>query len=184
MTRRGFLVRALRAVIAGTASLPALRAAAAALATSAAPGGGDLDAPEWAVVAAVLDHLLPSEAGAPGARDVHALGYLRLVVDDPKLGPAERALVRAGVVELEAICGEGHGAGFAALDEAQREAALRRLEQSPTGGEWLAEMVDFLMEALLGDPSHGGNPAGIGWQWLGVTPGFPRPPEPRAGGAP
>ena len=176
MTRRGFLVRALRAVVAGTASLPALRAAAAALATPGTAAGGGLTAAQWAVVAAVQDHLLPSEPGAPGAREIHGLGYLRLALDDPKLDPAERELVCAGVAELDTLCRERHAKGFADLDAAQREAALRRIEQSPTGTAWLAEMLDFLMEALLGDPSHGGNPGGIGWQWLGVTPGFPRPP--------
>ena len=31
------------------------------------------------------------------------------------------------------------------------------------------------MEALLTDPAYGGNPDGIGWRWLGHTPGYPRP---------
>ena len=31
------------------------------------------------------------------------------------------------------------------------------------------------VEAVLGDPVHGGNPDGVGWAWAGIEPGDPRP---------
>lgn len=177
LSRRGFLAQILRAMAAGAASGPALRAAAAAVESSApAASSGGISERQWQTLAAVQEHLLPSEAGAPGAREIHAVGYLRLVLADPRLDPDDGGLLRAGLLELEKLCRERFAEEFTALATKQREAALRRLEESPTGERWLGEMLDFLLEALLGDPSYGGNPGGIGWKWLGITPGFPQPP--------
>lgn len=126
-------------------------------------------------MAAVQEHLLPSEPGIPGARDVHAVDHLRLVLQDPRLDPADRDMVRAGLVDLRALCQELYARPFEKLTAEQRERALRRLEAAPGGHRWLHEILEFLLEALLGDPSYGGNPGGIGWSWLQVDPGFPRP---------
>ncbi len=88
----------------------------------------------------------------------------------------ERRFVRDGVGRLTAVCDELHGLAFVALSAEQRELALRALERDRLGSAWLAEQLDFVLEALLGDPSYGGNPAGVGWRWLGIRPGFPLPP--------
>jgi gluconate 2-dehydrogenase gamma chain len=177
LNRRGFLAQVLRTLAAGATSGPALRAAAAALEPGALarPGAG-LSAGQWRLLAAVQAHLLPSEPGAPGAHEVNAAGYLRLVLADPGLDPEDRELVCTGVIELEGLCRDLHEREFTALAEREREAVLREFEKSPTGERWLGEILDFLLESLLGDPSYGGNPNGIGWKWLGITPGFPRPP--------
>lgn len=187
MHRRGFLALLLRSLVASATSVHTLRVAAVAAEAAAAaptpapsPEAGLVGA-EWKTVVAVQDHLLPAESDSPGAREIHAAGYLRLVLVDPRTDPAVLTLVRAGVIELEKICRDAHGMRFAALATDQRETALRALEASPRGREWLGEMLEFLMEALLGDPSHGGNPGGIGWKWLGIVPGFPRPRPGRLG---
>ncbi|MBW2274888.1 MAG: gluconate 2-dehydrogenase subunit 3 family protein [Deltaproteobacteria bacterium] len=172
--RRGFLAHALRLLLAGPLSVSALRAAAASLESDDPEAG--LSSSQWKLVAAVQEHLLPSEPGIPGAREVKAAGFLRLVMADPRFDSADREFIEKGVVELEELCRALYAKSFLLLGRKEREAALRRLEQSHSGHGWLAEMLEFLMEALLGDPSHGGNPAGIGWEWLGIQPGFPRPP--------
>jgi gluconate 2-dehydrogenase gamma chain len=173
--RRGFLAHALRVLLAAPVSVSALKAVAAAAPSSSEAEAG-LTPTQWKVVAAVQEQLLPSESGIPGAREVHAVAYLRLLVGDPRFDASDREFITSGVVELEEACDGLYSKSFLALDSKQKEAALRQFEQSPRGHGWLAEMLEFLMEALLGDPSHGGNPAGVGWQWLGVQPGFPRPP--------
>ena len=53
---------------------------------------------------------------------------------------------------------------------------LRQIEQSNAGQNWLSLLLTYLLEALLADPVYGGNPDGIGWQWLEHQSGFPRPP--------
>jgi gluconate 2-dehydrogenase gamma chain len=170
--RRSFLAHGLRLLLAGPVAAGSLRAAAAA-ATDPTAG---LSPMQWRLVAAVQEQLLPSEPGIPGAREVNAVGFLRLVMADSRVDASERKFIEAGVVELEQVCANRYSKSFLELTGRERGAALRQLEQSHSGHGWIAEMLEFLMEALLGDPSHGGNPAGVGWKWLGITPGFPRPP--------
>jgi len=183
MNHRGFLAQCLCLIAAGTVSRPALRARAAALESASAledaaraDGGAVLSATQWKMVSAVQAHLLPSEPGKPGAREVHAEGVLRLVLADPRLDPEDRQIVLAGAAEFETLCQERFGKPFPALGAEARERALREFEARPSGEQWLGEMLDFLLEALLGDPSYGGNPDGIAWKWLGIDPGFPLPP--------
>ncbi|MGB0721681.1 MAG: gluconate 2-dehydrogenase subunit 3 family protein [Gammaproteobacteria bacterium] len=130
---------------------------------------------EWAVMNAVLNHLFPSEAGAPGATEINALAYLRFVVDDDSIDKAERDFLLQGTRWLEDLSRKQHGSGFVALDEGRREEILRGIETSEAGENWLSSVMTYLMEALLTDPVYGGNPDGIGWRWLGHIPGFPRP---------
>ena len=66
---------------------------------------------------------------------------------------------------------------FTALDASEQETVLRQIEQSKAGRNWLSLLLTYLLEALLADPVYGGNPGGIGWQWLEHQPGFPTPPE-------
>ncbi len=175
MNRRRFLAHSLRMLLVGPVAVSTLRSVAAAAACSEDPVAG-LSSAQWKSVTAVQEHLLPSESGVPGAREVNAGGFLRLVMADPRFDAVDRAFIEDGVVELEDLCRKDHAKSFVELTGPQKDAALRRLEQSHSGHEWLAEMLEFLLEAVLGDPSHGGNPGGVGWKWLGIQPGFPRPP--------
>lgn len=130
---------------------------------------------EWAVMDAVLDHLFPSEPDAPGAGEINALEFLRFVVGDDSLDPADRDFLLQGTRWLEDLSLKQHGSGFATLDESRREQLLRGIERSEAGENWLSTVMTYLMEALLTDPVYGGNPDGMGWRWLGHIPGFPRP---------
>lgn len=137
---------------------------------------------QWRMLAVVQDHLLPSETGAPGARDINALRYLQSVLTDPTLDPADRALFKDGLSALETMTLSVTGKQFIDLSSEQREVVLRDFENLSFGRPWLGGMLDRLFEALLGDPVYGGNPGGIGWAWLDHRPGFPRPasrPTPR-----
>ncbi len=120
--------------------------------------------------------MLPSEPGSPGAREVNAIGYLRLVLNHPSVEAHDRDLLLEGVVGLDSLSQGRFAKRFTALADPEREVILRDFEKSAIGAHWLGEMLDFLLEALLGDPIYGGNPNGIAWAWLGITPGFPRPP--------
>ncbi len=183
MKRRRFLARSLQGLVLGASSLSALEAAARDLQLQLASEEMGISAGQWEALAAVLDHLLPSEPATkdqpfrPGARDVQAMGYLKLVLRDPKLDPEDTRLLQEGVTALEERCLKRFQRRFPDLSSSEQETLLRDFEKTLLGERWLGEMLDFLLEALLGDPSRGGNPDGMGWKWLGITPGFPLPPR-------
>lgn len=134
-----------------------------------------LSAPQWRLLGLVQDHLFPSESQAPGAREINALPYLQWVLSDPGLEPASRDFFARGVTRLQALSRTETGVPFADLEHARREQVLRTLERESEGRKWITELLHYLFEAALTDPVYGGNPGGIGWQWLKHQPGFRRP---------
>lgn len=181
MRRRSFLARSLQGLVLGASSLLVLEAAARDLQSDSEEEG--ISAAQWKTLTAVMDHLLPSEPATkdqpfrPGAGDVQAVGYLKLVLRDPKLDPEDIQILEGGVAALEVSCFKTYSKKFFELSSSERETLLRDFEKTQQGERWLGEMLSFLLEALLGDPSRGGNPDGVGWKWLGITPGFPLPPR-------
>jgi gluconate 2-dehydrogenase gamma chain len=131
----------------------------------------------WRTLDAVQQHLFPAADESPGARDINALGYLRNMLQAPDMDDEERRFISQGVGWLNDIAGKQKSAAFVALDQADREQVLRSIEQSRAGERWLSTLLSYLLEALLSDPVYGGNPDGIGWQWLEYQPGFPTPPK-------
>ncbi|MCU7958941.1 MAG: gluconate 2-dehydrogenase subunit 3 family protein [gamma proteobacterium symbiont of Bathyaustriella thionipta] len=131
---------------------------------------------EWAILGQVQQHLLPDEADSPGAVKIHALDYLRFVVQDPWVDADERQFIVQGSHWLEDLAHSREQTSFLLLDQARREQLLQQIADSSAGENWLSTLLLYLMEALLTDPAYGGNPAGTGWQWLQHTPGYPRPP--------
>ena len=130
---------------------------------------------QWQEIAAVQVHLFPTEKNAPGAKDVNAARYLQWVLSDPGLEPQDRDFFKVGLNRLQQLVLSQGGQRFSNLPDPQKESILRKLEQDPQGNTWITELLHYIFEALLTDPVYGGNPNGIGWQWLGHYPGFRRP---------
>lgn len=137
----------------------------------------------WPLIAAVQDILFPSEPHAPGAREINALGYLRGVLAEPGRDREENRLILKGADWLDDLSRQRQRAGFLDLADDQREQLLHETSASEQGEHWLSTLLFYLCEALLTDPVYGGNPNGIGWAWLGHTPGFPRPTADKRYGA-
>ena len=150
--------------------------------------GGDTGVPakratfttdQWLTIAAVQDHLLPSEpadpTAGPGAREVRATAYLDRTLAVPGFDVEVRGFILKGIGWLDGLAEERHAAPFATLAPATREDLLREIAGTGPGERWLASLITYTLEALLADPLYGGNPGGIGWTWLGHDPGLPRP---------
>ncbi len=143
------------------------------------PGGAGTktldEADRWRLIEAVQDRLFPSEAQAPGAREINALSYLKWVAGDSHIAAEERRFILQGTEWLESLTRETHDRGFTSLNDTQQEAMLERIARSEAGENWLSTLLLYIVEALLSDPIYGGNPDGVGWRWLQHHPGFPRP---------
>jgi gluconate 2-dehydrogenase gamma chain len=134
-----------------------------------------LDPAQWTCIETVQDHLLPSEPGAPGSRDIRAVAYLDRALADPKFDPDVKGFIYNGIGWLEEIAQNAEGRPFHLIEPGRREEMLQQIARSGTGERWLSTLISYTLEALLADPLYGGNPDGIGWKWLGHDPGRPRP---------
>ena len=132
----------------------------------------------WLTLSVVQQHLFPAEKNSPhsiGANDINALNYLRNMMATPGFDKEDAELVHNGVKWLNDLSKQQHSKKFNQLDTKSKEKILRRIEGSNAGSRWLSLLLTYLLEALLSDPVYGGNPNGIGWEWLQHQPGFPRP---------
>jgi len=173
MDRRAFLGSS--GVALAAALLGRLEAYAAAAPAPTPLSGAGIEPDGWRILGLVQTHLFPSEAQAPGAKEVNALGYLHFVMTWKGTDPAEPRILRSGLDRLREIATQTAGGTFEALDAPGREQTLRTLEAGESGTEWILLVLDYIFEALLADPVYGGNPEGVGWRWLQIEPGHQRP---------
>lgn len=172
--RRGFLSGALKST-AFLTSLPLWGALQGC--DRAADSQALLQQEPWQTFAAVQQQLFPDDGNGPSARDIHATVYLKFVIDAPDTDAGDKTFILNGIKWLNGLSDTQFGKSFIALNSLDRHSVLKRVAGSSAGERWLSHLLLYIMEALLTDPVYGGNPAGIGWQWLEYQPGFPRPPK-------
>ncbi|SEL41039.1 Gluconate 2-dehydrogenase subunit 3 [Colwellia chukchiensis] len=130
----------------------------------------------WLTLDSVLKHLLPVSATGPSAEDIKATQYLFNVVYQQPTDAAETAFIYQGVGWLNGFTQSQKHKDFVELAITEKEQMLKAISQSRAGENWLSNLVGYIFEAMLTPPSYGGNPNGIGWQWLEHQAGFPLPP--------
>jgi len=130
----------------------------------------------WLTLNAVLAHLLPESPTGPSAKEIQATQYLYNVVYQQPTDNAEIEFIYKGVGWLNGFSQSQLKKNFVMLTLQEKETILRAISKSRAGENWLSNLVGYIFEAMLSPPSYGGNPNGIGWQWLEHQAGFPLPP--------
>jgi len=131
----------------------------------------------WLTLDAVVNHLLPSSESGPGAKELQITEYLYVLIKTQPVDEAEKDFIKKGVGWLNGYSQSQTQQDFAALDTATKEKMLRAISNSDAGYNWINTLINYIYEASLSAPSYGGNPDGIGWQWLEHQAGFPLPPK-------
>jgi hypothetical protein len=130
----------------------------------------------WLTLDAVMAHMLPESPTGPSAKEIQAIQYLYNVVFQQPTEEAEIEFIYKGVGWLNGFSKSQLQKNFVALTFDEKETILRAISKSTAGENWLSNLVGYIFEAMLSPPSYGGNPGGIGWQWLEHQAGFPLPP--------
>ena len=136
---------------------------------------GALKTDPWLTLDAVLAHLLPESPTGPSAKEIQATQYLYNVVFQQPTEEAEIEFIYKGVGWLNGFSTSQLQKNFVLLTFDEKESILRAISKSTAGENWLSNLVGYIFEAMLSPPSYGGNPNGIGWQWLEHQAGFPLP---------
>ena len=129
----------------------------------------------WLTLDATLAHLLPSSATGPSAADINALAYLYQVMTVQPTSAQEKEFIIKGVGWLNGFANSEYSQVFVQLSFDEKELLLRGISRSSAGENWLNTLLNYIFEAMLAPPAYGGNPKGIGWQWLEHQAGFPLP---------
>ncbi len=129
----------------------------------------------WPTIDVVQNHLFPSEPDSPGAKEINAISYLQNVIRHFTIDQDEKVFILNGVKWLNDLSLQKHKMVFIQLSFSQRTEMLHQITRSQAGRKWISKLLSYIIEALLSDPTYGGNPGGIGWKWLNHHPGYPRP---------
>lgn len=136
----------------------------------------ELSQEPWVTLDATLNHLFPVSPSGPSALDIQALPYLYNIVNIQPTEQAEINFIHKGVGWLNGYSESQLNKKFIALNRDEKETMLKAISKSEAGENWLSTLISYIFEAMLSPPSYGGNPNGIGWQWLQHQAGFPLPP--------
>jgi gluconate 2-dehydrogenase gamma chain len=200
--RRNFLLGAGTAVATGLASAAA--APAEAQTSAAAPPADEplltLTATEHAFFLAAADAMIPADDLSPSGGDCGVATFIdrqlagaygsgaRLYRDGPfpkgkpelgyQLPLNPREFFRAGVAAANEWTSKTYGKEFDRLSEADREAALKAMEQGKaefpgfTSTMFFNALLQITMEGFFADPMYGGNRNMAAWKMVGY-PGLP-----------
>ena len=173
LARRRFLHTASKASAAAL-MLPTMTLFSACQQTQTGPDK-QLKQEPWLSFARVQLILFPNDGDGPSASDLNATAYLNFVLTADDTDPEERDFIYQGISWLDQLAHTNHQTRFIKTSPAQQAQLITDISKSKSGERWLSYLLLYLFEALLSDPAYGGNPNGIGWNWLDHQPGFPRP---------
>jgi gluconate 2-dehydrogenase gamma chain len=176
LTRRQFLLGSAKTITALSLS-PALLSLSACSKHPPVDQQALIQHEPWRTFAAVQQQLFPDDGNGPSAKDLNATLYLKFVLDAKDTDPDDRRFIDNGITWLNDLAQQTHQHTFVTCTPAQQSEVLTDIAKSRAGERWLAFLLTYIFEALLTDPVYGGNPNGIGWQWLQHQPGFPHPPK-------
>jgi gluconate 2-dehydrogenase gamma chain len=155
---------------------------------------------EAAFLKAAVDTIIPADALSPSGSECGVVDFIdcelagpygegaRLYRDGPvvkgkpeqgyQLDLTPREFFRQGIAAADAWMVAKFGALFAALDEAQRQAALTEIDSGKAQFEnfeasaFFEALLQIAMEGFFADPYYGGNRDMAGWKMIGY-PGLP-----------
>lgn len=139
------------------------------------PYSNRLTGDQLKILGIVQNILFPDDGDGPGAGDIHADRYLQWVITDPRMDKDEVEYIINGIGWVNETAQEDYDSDFVQLSGPDQEQLIAKISEESWGEDWLAVILNYLFEALLSDPVYGSNPDGIGWKWLDVYAGNPRP---------
>lgn len=155
---------------------------------------------EAAFLKAAVDTIIPADELSPSGSQCGVVDFIdcelagsygegaRLYREGPvakgkpehgyQLDLTPREFFRQGIAAADAWAEARFGARFAALDEAQRQAAFTEIDsgaahfQNFEAREFFDALLQIVMEGFFADPYYGGNRDMAGWKMIGY-PGLP-----------
>ena len=127
---------------------------------------------EYDTVAAAVERICPLDE-EPGAIDLGVPEYIDKALSTPTLSHIRDEFVR-GTEALMRRAQSRHHRPFASLAPDLQDKLLTEFKDSRQGtGEayYWTVLLGLTMEGLFGDPVHGGNKGGRGWEMIGYSQG-------------
>lgn len=126
------------------------------------------------IIQIVQNILFPNDGNGPGVEEINAFPYLLWYLQDDLIKEYQRQFILEGADKLESETQNIFKSSFLELNPEFQNKTITLLAKKKRTKLWLSKLLTLIFEALLTDPSYGGNKNKIGWEWLNHNPGFPR----------
>jgi len=103
--------------------------------------------------------------------------YLSIVFHHSRISKEDITFLKNGVKWLNEEALKLHKTSYTKLLTTQREEVLKNIVDTKWGENFLYNVMNYLFEAMFGDPIYGSNNKESGWKWLEFQGGEPRPKE-------
>ena len=128
---------------------------------------------ELQIIKDVLSHLFPTTSKYIGANKFGAYEFLIYVSKHPTFDKNDFEFLLQGARKLNTL-----EKNFLSLNTQQKEQSLREFEKLTIGQNWIATLLNYGLEAMLGDPIYKGNKNMSGWENIAHTPPIPTASKP------
>lgn len=108
---------------------------------------------------------------------INTSSYLHIVFHHSRISKADKQYLKNGVKWINEESVKLYKTTYTKLLFSKREEVLKSIAKTQWGESYLADVMNYLFEAMLGDPIYGGNNKEAGWKWLEFEGGQPRPKE-------
>ncbi len=132
---------------------------------------------QFKVLQALQNTLFPSDGNGPGAYEINADSYILWVLHDELLDPDENQYIIDKLDKFDTFAKDKLKYKFYDLNPKEQKVIVEEVAETAWGERFLSRMLTLIFEALLLDPQYGSNPDGVGWKWLDLIPGTPKPDE-------
>ncbi|PHS58745.1 MAG: hypothetical protein COB17_02020 [Sulfurimonas sp.] len=126
-------------------------------------------------ISVLQEDLFPQTDGVPTKNEINAKAYLGLMLNHKSVRDADKEFIKNGVKWLNEEAIDMYKKTYTKLNTSQRQEVLKSISKTSWGEGFIADILKFIFEAMLGDPIYGINKNESGWIWLNHKPGLPRP---------
>jgi len=121
------------------------------------------------------EDLFPQSTGVPTKKQINAKSYLSLILNHPRVTDSDKKFIKNGIRWLNEEAVDKYKKIYIRLTPSQRQDILNEISLTSWGEDFIADILKYIFEAMLGDPIYGINKDESGWKWLNHRPGLPRP---------
>jgi len=104
--------------------------------------------------------------------------YLTIILRHSRVSQEEKDFLKNGVKWLNEEAFTLYNKKYTALSRTKREAVLETISQMQWGENWIYTLLNYIFEAMLGDPVYRSNRSEAAWKWLAFEGGVPRARRP------
>ena len=103
--------------------------------------------------------------------------YMHIVFNHSRISDEDKTFLKNGVKWLNEESITQYKQEYTKLSSQRRQDILTTITKTEWGDSFVYDVMNYMFEAMLGDPIYGGNNHEAGWKWLQFQGGKPSPKQ-------